>query len=202
MNLPPLEPCEQMFPYEEFGITSKLLNEFGQGNDPIALMLTCWELGGAPDKVSNANPGEIMVVQNPGGLISSRDIGNAGMQWGSIIHGLSYSSVRHLIVCGHTDCKTLGLLLGSENQRPQNPFRNLLEPIDAQFQATYNDRPSRDWLDLIVQVAILQQLANLRSHSEVRNRLQNGKLLLHGWIRDDQTSAITAYDPLAGQFCV
>lgn len=54
---------------------------------------------------------------------------------------------------------------------------------------------------IIVQEAILQQLANLRSHADSQWRLRGGKLLLHGWLRDDETSAITAYDPVVGQFC-
>lgn len=52
-------------------------------------------------------------------------------------YGLSYSTVRHLIVCGHTECNTLKLLLASENERQENPFNKLMEPIDELFQATY-----------------------------------------------------------------
>ncbi len=65
---------------------------------------------------------------------------------------------------------------------------------------TYADRSAQDWLDIVVQESVLQQLANLRSHLSVESRIRDGTLLMHGWIRDDDTSAITAYDPTAGQF--
>jgi hypothetical protein len=47
---------------------------------------------------------------------------------------------------------------------------------------------------------VLQQLANLRSHAEILSRLCDGSLILHGWLRDDQMSTISAFDPSKGQF--
>lgn len=201
MHFPQLEPCGHDLPRDEFGSASQLLSVLGQGNDPVAVMLTCWELGGAPDQVSHANPGEIMVIQNAGGLVPVVDAKDEGGSLGSIIYGLSFPAVRHLIVCGHTECKTLGVLLPEAMQRTKNPFHERMQGVSIPFQTTYLDRPARDWIGIIVQEAILQQLANLRSHTYIRSLLQQGNLLMHGWIRDDQSSTITPYDPVAGQFC-
>ncbi len=201
MSLPHLEPCEHDLPVDEFGSASQVLAAIGQGDQPVAVMLTCWELGFAPDEVSHANPGEIMVVQNPGGLIPASEMKKVGAILGSVLYGLSCETVRHLIVCGHTECTTLRLLLEEETQGTTNPFGTLMQPVKERFQSTYADRPARDWLGIIVQEAILRQLASLRSHSYIQSRLRDGRLLLHGWLRNDETSAITAYDPVAGQFC-
>jgi carbonic anhydrase len=47
---------------------------------------------------------------------------------------------------------------------------------------------------------VLLQLANLRGHAAIRSRLSDGSLCLHGWMRDDETSVIAAFDPASGQF--
>ena len=77
MSLPRLEPCAHDLPADQFGSASQLLADIGRGDQPVAVMLTCWELGCAPDQVSHANPGEIMVVQNPGGLVPAADMKDA-----------------------------------------------------------------------------------------------------------------------------
>ncbi|MGI9428669.1 MAG: carbonic anhydrase [Bythopirellula sp.] len=201
MHLPPLELCQQNLPADEFGTTSQLLNEIGQGDDAVAVMLTCWELGFAPDRLSHANPGEIMVFQNPGGLVPSEDTNEPSSFLDSIFFGLASPKVRHLIVCGHSQCKTLQLIFAEEQGPKANPFHALMHRVRERFEATYNVRPARDWPCIVAQENILQQLANLRSHTSIPTRLREGTLLLHGWIRDDQSSAIAAYDPVAGQFC-
>ena len=75
-----------------------------------------------------------------------------------------------------------------------------MESVKDRFEEAYADRPARDWLGIVVQESVLQQLANLRSHDDIRERLEAGELLLYGWMRNDETSAITAYDPATGQF--
>ena len=201
MNLPHLEPCEHELPPSEFGTLSQLMADTGHGDAPIVVMLTCWELGTAPDQVSFANPGEIMVAQSPGGLVPSVETHEPGSYLGTVLYGLNHSTVGHLIVCGHTECKTLGLLLEAESKKKKNPFHHLMENVKERFRVTYADRPARDWLSIVVQESVLQQLANLRSHTSVESRLRDGTLLMHGWIRDDDSSAIAAYNPTAGQFC-
>jgi carbonic anhydrase len=201
MILPQLEPCEHDLPADEFGSSLQLLADFGQGVQPVAVMLTCWELGFAPDEVATASPGDIMIVQNPGGLVPAAETENGGSSLASVMYGLDHATVRHLIVCGHTNCGTLRLLLKEETRRTENPLGGLMRSVKERFQSTYDDRPARDWLAIIVQETILQQLANLRSHAEIQSRLRSGKLLLHGWVRVDETSVIKTYDPAVGQFC-
>ncbi|MFT7642979.1 MAG: carbonic anhydrase [Pirellulaceae bacterium] len=199
MTLPLLAPTEHLLSPREFGTKTEFMSEIGQGDEPVAIMLTCWELGVAPDQVSHANPGEIIITQNPGGLVHAVDQGQCAAL-DSILFGLSQSSIRHLVVCGHTLCKTLSLLI-TEDDEKKNPFGEYLLGVRQRLDETYYDRRPIDWQGIIVQEAVLQQLANLRSHMYIQSRLQEGSLRMHGWIRDDQTATIASYDPVTGQFC-
>ena len=122
MKLPLLEPCTHVLPPGDFGTRSQLLAELGQGCEPIAVMLTCWELGWIPDQVSRANPGELFIVQNPGGLLPAADMEDDGAYVASILFGLDMPKVRHLVVCGHTQCKTLGVAYLDRAEFKANPL--------------------------------------------------------------------------------
>jgi len=200
MNLPKLEPHPHELPSAEFGTKVGLLSELGQSNEPIAVMVTCWELGGIPDQVSHASPGEIMVVQCPGGLVAAPDTESNKLDLHSVLYYLQQPSVRHLIVCGHSQCTTLAVLLDDETKSTMDAYRHLIEDVLRRFQSTYIKRPESDWLQIIAQESVLQQLANLRSHKQIQSRLDAGSLFLHGWIREDQTSAIAAFDTNSGQY--
>lgn len=195
MTLPRLKCSKYDFSPEEFGAKSQLLAEVGAGSEPIAVMLTCWELGCAPDQVSHANAGEVMVVQNPGGVVQA-----GGTSFESILYGLRLPTVRHLIVCGHTDCRTLGFLLTRDQRRRGTPSHKPMQRVRERFHVTYPDLPCQEWLGVVAQGSVLQQLALLKSHPCVGSQLRHHRLLLHGWMRDDQSSAIAAFDPVAGQF--
>jgi carbonic anhydrase len=199
--LPKLEPSHHVLPSEEFGTKQTLLSDIGQGEDPLAVMLTCWELGGTPDQVSHARPGEIMVVQNPGGVLRGAEMPDDGQALDSIYYALSYTTVRHLIVCGHAECKMLEMFVFQSQKDELRGYRELAECVRDRFMAAYKERPPKDWLRIIVQENVLQQLANLRSHTDILSRLNDGSLVLHGWLRDDETSVISSYDPEIGQFC-
>lgn len=202
MSLPQLKPYSQELPFHEFSTKQELLNCLGRSDQPVAVMLTCWELGGIPDQVSRAAPGEIMVAQNPGGLVRDVNKHGDGVTFDTIIYCLQQPTVRHLIVCGHTQCHTLAALFCDATEARMGAQRSLLNEVSQRLRANYSKRASSDWLRILAQEAVIQQLANLRSHSPIRSRLDGGSLFLHGWMRDDETSAISAFDPVSGQFCV
>lgn len=199
MNLPHLEQSPHDLPPDEFGTMWKLKADVGRVDNPVVVMLTCWELGGAPDQVSFlARPGEVMFAQNPGGLVPSQStLESAALD--TVLYALAHTTVRHLIVCGHTGCKTLELLLDDTKERP-TPFRGLMQSVKDRFPTAYAQRPSDEWLGLVVQESALQQLANLRSHEEIRTRLESGDLLLYEWVRDDESAAVHTYNAKTGRF--
>jgi carbonic anhydrase len=202
LKLPKLEPHLHELPAEVFGSKIDLIAEMGRSNDPIATMVTCWELGGILDQVSHTIPGKIMVVQNPGGLVAAAgaDAKDADSESDSVLYCLHQPTVKHLIVCGHTKCKTLAALVGEDTEGTMDIFRQSLECVTRRFEEIYVKRPAREWLRIIAQESVLQQLANLCVDATIRSRLSNGSLRLHGWMRDDETSVVVAFDPASGQF--
>jgi len=139
------------------------------------------------------------VIQNFGGMVVEGSADPKVKIADSIAHCLRNATVQHLIVCGHTRCRSLAALLGKDAQERLKPFRQIRESISRRFEL-YEKRSEHEWLKIIAQETVLLQLAALNSDTSIRFRLSNGSLQLHGWMRDDQTSAITAFDPTTSQF--
>jgi carbonic anhydrase len=200
MGLPKLEPHRHDLPADVFGSTAVLLDELGRSEEPIAAMVTCWELACTPHQVSHATPGEIMVVQNPAGLVAAAGANGEVAISESIRYCLQQPTVRHLIVCGHTRCKTIAAILSDDAAGRLDTSCQIRACASRQFEELYANRPAGEWLGIIAQELVLLQLANLGGHAEIQSRLSSGTLHLHGWMRDDETSVVAAFDPASGQF--
>jgi carbonic anhydrase len=200
MTLAQLQHRAYDLPASEFGTQGQLLTRLGNGQQPVAVMLTCWELGGTPDEISHANPGEVMVVQNPAGIVPCAEFNDRAAAVHSILFGVLQPSVGHLIVCGHVRCQTLSMLLNGGIQDAMAPTRELIADVAERWGSSYHDLPTPWRLEVAVQENIIQQLIHLRSYPEIRSRLQQGNLQLHGWIYDERTSIVVPFNPDTGQF--
>lgn len=184
----------------EFGTTAQLLSALGRGDDPVAVMLTCWELGDAPDDVAHARHGEIIVVQNPAGIVPPFGAGDPGTAVATVCYGLTFPNVRHLIVCGHRECRMVPMLLS--NRRPDllMEFRRIVAEVRRDLQRLDEHVGRERRRELAVQKVVLQQLLHLKSYPAISRRLAAGELRLHGWLYDDATSLVQTFDPQTGRF--
>jgi len=197
MKLPALEPIDHQFPEAMFGSTSEVLHDLGKGNDPVAIMITCSELGFEPDYLSRAKPGEVVVIQTVGGLVCNGDQRvNPTVSFGTLLNS---PRLKHLIVCGHSNCKVFDLLL-QRSERPNLLVCETLESVNARFRKCYAKRPSAEHRQILIQESVLQQLAYILTRCDVEARLRDDSIRLHAWIRDDSTSTVASFDARTGQF--
>jgi carbonic anhydrase len=183
----------------DFGNTSGLIASFRRGEIPAAVMLTCWDLCDAPDHVSHAGTGQLLVEQNPGGLVPVNG-DEADVTIASIAMTLQETAVRHLVVCGHRDCATVPMLLDETRPEYLPEFRDILADLRTELRGLDRGLTERQRRDVAVQETVLQQLVHLRTYPQIRSRLSAGKLRLHGWMYDDRTARVAVYNPFTGRF--
>ncbi len=177
----------------EFGGTARLVMDARRRAHPIGMMWTCSDMGLAPDELSAFDPGTLIINQNALGTVP---------QPGSPIFGTSAmlpSTVRHLVVCGHSECGVLRHMLAEIAQEGSKARAGFGHTEDMLRQCA--GRPEDEWHGIVLREHVLLQLARLRQHQHVRSMLACGKVYLHGWIRCDRTGTIATYNPSIGQFC-
>ncbi len=93
--------------------------------------------------------------------------------------------IPHIIVCGHTDCGGIIALdqdldLGS---RPSlSRWLDIARPAQRAVDGYGTAEQTAERHQAIVEQNVVQQLSNLESYPFVRERIEAGKLNLHGWV--------------------
>ncbi|KAI4465978.1 carbonic anhydrase [Holotrichia oblita] len=124
--------------YRDFG-KQAMVKQFEQVRDdphPKAVFFTCMDSRMIPTRFTQTNVGDMFVVRNAGNVIphSQHFMDElttnepAALELGCIVN-----DIRHIIVCGHSDCKAMNLLHKLQ---------------DAEFSSLTNRRisPLRAWL--------------------------------------------------------
>ncbi|MCA9139877.1 MAG: hypothetical protein KDB00_24055, partial [Planctomycetales bacterium] len=119
----------------------------------------------------------------------------------SIQYAVRRQGIQDLVVCTHLCCDVMRhwikLLEFEEANQPESRFiRNARDTVDLLYR--YTTQGERQVLMTCEHT--LFQLENLRSHTFIRERLKSGDLRLHGWVVDDTTARVLAYQPDAHQF--
>ncbi|GMT05420.1 hypothetical protein PENTCL1PPCAC_27594 [Pristionchus entomophagus] len=102
-------------------VRKELVEQFNQIKDnpqPKALMFTCMDSRMLPTRFTQAKVGDIFVVRNAGNMIP--DACNYGhssevsctTEPAALELAVKRGGVKHVIVCGHSDCKAMNMLFG------------------------------------------------------------------------------------------
>jgi carbonic anhydrase len=158
-----------------WGTQSNLIADFGLGNGPVAVMLTCPELGALPDMLSHAQAGDLMIVQTAAAAVPPPG-SDPGSAVASVCYALSFSTVRHLIVCGHHDCQMLRTMNYPAYIKSPSPQRGTLTQA-------------------YIYSFILQQLQNLCDHLEGLQRKVDQQLEVHAWVFERTTGKVRSIVP-------
>ncbi|HEX4308442.1 MAG TPA: carbonic anhydrase [Acidobacteriaceae bacterium] len=170
--------------------------------NPDILFITCADSRVVPNLIFQSEPGDLFI---------SRVIGNIIPPFGQMAGGISATieyavevlHVRHIIVCGHSDCGAIKAALAASSAPAGRPDVARL-PLTAKWlgyiESAWKYVPpgvSRDdpgTLDVaLIRANVVAQIENLKTHPEVARALAHNQLLVHGWYYDILTGSIEAW---------
>lgn len=121
---------------------------------------------------------------------------------GAVIeYAVLHLHVKHIIICGHTDCGGIKALDGYIDQANEPHIARWLEfarPAQTQIDAQGADAERRH--RAIVEQNVLNQLMNIQTYACVRRALESDELELHGWLYDLSAGRISYWDAEVGGF--
>ena len=139
---------------------------------------------------------ERLVSTGPGEDVLARNIGNMVPAYGHVLGGVSavieYAvvalKVRHVVVCGHSDCGAMKALLDRPSTAAMPTVRSWLTNGEAALQiACSQDAPGEqpaERLRRLTEQNVLMQLAHLQTHPSVAGAMARGELTVSGWVYD------------------
>ncbi|TKB75287.1 MAG: carbonic anhydrase [Nitrospira sp.] len=184
------------FQTEVFRAKRELFSRLSESQAPRALFITCSDSRIDPTLLTQAEPGELFILRNAGNIVPSYGE-TMGGSTATIEYAVALLGVKHVIVCGHTDCGVMSALLHPESVEDLPAVKNWMiqaETTRRIVRDNYADLKGEELLVTTIQENVRIQLDHLRTHPAVAVRLRRGTLALHGWVYSIPTGDIWAYD--------
>jgi carbonic anhydrase len=153
-----------------------------KGQSPEVLIVGCSDSRADPAILLSAEPGELFIIRNVANLVPP-------YQPDGHYHGTSSAlefavrdlTVRHIVVLGHSGCGGIEALAKSGLAPEQREFiAGWVSIAEKARQGCAHAGRGAGGRDL-EQASIRVSLENLLTFPWIRERVQSGKLALHGW---------------------
>jgi carbonic anhydrase len=160
---------------------------------PCTLIITCADSRIDPELITQSGPGEIFVTRNIGNLVPAY-----GEMMGGVSAVIEYAvaalKVRHIAVCGHSDCGAMKALLNPASLESlpsvKNWMRNAEAALSVANSLTPKDEAPVDRLKRLTEENVLLQMQHLRTHPSVAGSIAREELTLSGWVYDIGTGHV------------
>src|SRR5947199_5046288 len=97
---------------------------------PLALIVTCADSRIDPELITQTGPGELFVTRNIGNLVPAYGEMMGGVS-AVVEYAVSALKVKHIAVCGHSDCGAMKALLHPESLESMATVRRWMRNAEA-----------------------------------------------------------------------
>jgi carbonic anhydrase len=193
----------KQFRNETYPEREEQFSELTAGQSPRTLLITCSDSRIVPSMVTSSGPGDLFVIRNAGNIVPPHD-GGPGGEAATLEYAVTGLKVKHIVVCGHSQCGAMTALLNPELAAPMpsvQEWLGLAESTRASVEASVaEDATPEERIARAIELNTLHQLNNLRSHPSVIAAVESGDVQLHAWVYNIGSGAVTAYHEDSGEF--
>jgi carbonic anhydrase len=114
----------------------------------------------------------------------------------SIEYAVSALKVKHVIICGHTDCGVIKGLLHPEKLSTLPAVQRWIEFAAAarhKLSQDYQHLPDDQQQAVLTELNVLAQIDNLHTHPSVQLAIQENRLEIHAWVYHIYSGEVWSY---------
>jgi carbonic anhydrase len=160
---------------------------------PAALIVACADSRIDPELITQSGPGELFVTRNIGNLVPAYGEMLGGVS-AVVEYAVSALKVKHVVVCGHTDCGAMKALLqpASTDSMPtvKSWLRNAQAALSVANSLAEPDEKPSERLTRLTEENVLLQIQHLRTHPSVAGAMAREELTISGWVYDIATGEV------------
>ena len=167
------------------------------GQHPGILFIGCSDSRLLPYLLTGTGPGEVFMVRNVGAFVPPHD-GSAGYHGtaAAIEFAVLKLDVTRIVVCGHSHCGGIRALY----EEPTPQASNLAAWLELGREAALPVQLTPEALRRTEQRSVVLQLERLMGYPMVRERVEAGRLALHGWHYVIEDGEVHVFDVRSGSF--
>lgn len=177
------------------------------GQSPDTLFIACSDSRVVPNTFASTNPGDLFVLRNVGNLIPPCGKHGLSASDESEAAAIEFSVLRlkvsDIIVCGHSECAAMRLLIGNRHQVETPNLKNWLRhgnPAVDRFKSGVTLDSTLTEHNQLSQLNVLLQIEHVKSYPAVRKRIEDGTLAVHGWWFDIAKADVYALEEKTNKF--
>lgn len=181
-----------------------LFAKLALGQKPDALFIACSDSRVVPNLFASTDPGDLFVLRNIGNLIPPA---SSILQDNSAQAALEFAifslNISDIVICGHSECGAMQALLSGVDK---SCCPHLASWLTYGKESLKNEEknliinPNLSEHNKISQINVLQQMHHIESYPFIQEKLNQGKLRLHGWWFDIAKADVYCYEQPLQQF--
>ncbi len=190
------------FQNEVFPRDRQRYERLAKGQSPDTLFIGCSDSRILPNDMLQAGAGELFICRNAGNIVPPHGDVLGGVS-ATVEYAVQVLRVKHIIVCGHSDCGAMRALLHPEKVMQFRAVAQWLRHADrasAVAKELDGDLPEEEFLKRLIEENVVAQLDNLSTHPWVAAKVRAGILTLHGMVVDIATGSFSVLDRQAQRF--
>jgi carbonic anhydrase len=190
------------FQNEVFPKNRHLYEQLASGQQPETLFIGCADSRVVPSEFMQTKPGELFICRNAGNIVPP---------WGSALGGTAATveyavqvlKVRHIVVCGHSDCGAMRALMNPEKIKGLPAVQQWIRHADrvsAVAKEMHGHLDDKEYLTRLIEENVIAQLDNLVTYPCVAAKMRSDSLSIHGMTFDIATGEIKMLDRSTYEF--
>ncbi len=166
-----------------------------EGQSPKTLVVACCDSRVHPVQILDAEPGDIFVVRNVANLVPpSVDDGKTHGTSAALEFAVEHLQVEHLVILGHGQCGGIKSLMegmhSSEKYRFIDPWMRIAKPARDKVLEDYPDAEFAELCRRCESESIKVSMQNLLTFPWIKQRVESGKLSIHGLYFDIESGEL------------
>lgn len=165
--------------YKQYFLKKSLYQKLFEQQNPTTMFIACCDSRVDPALLVSAKPGDIFVERNVANVVPHLQDGPNSILIALDV-ALSTFGIQDIIVMGHERCAGVAMLAQGQLEKfghmpPEYLHRE--KELQNTLKLNYNDKTSM----LYEKLNVVLSCQNLLSHEIVFKKINEGKVIIHGW---------------------
>lgn len=196
--MPLLAERLRLFQQRQHQEHKELYQHLKSGQKPSVLFITCSDSRIIPNFLTQSEPGEFFVLRNAGNIIPAYNGQTTSSGEAAAIEFALSLGIKEIIVCGHSHCGAVNGLLNPDSVRPLPQVAQWLHHADTTRQTMHENyghlHDEEQRLNKAIELNVVNQISNLKTHPCIAAKLEKGELEIHGWVYQFETGQVFEFD--------
>lgn len=179
------------FKKNHYNPNQSLYEQLKDGQNPKILIITCSDSRIVLDALLQTAPGDVFVIRNAGNIIPPYP--ENGGEAATIEYAMNALDIKHVIVCGHSNCGAMKGHLNPESTTAMPSVRHWLNHAPKN-SPTPDDLSPETTLLKTIEKNVMLQLEHLKTFPSILKKIQENDLQLHGWVYEFEKGQVLALD--------